>query len=459
MDTPRRAGPSGDTIVAIATPAGRGGIGVVRVSGPQTAAIAMALFGALPPPRYASLRVFRDAENQPLDEGLILYFPKPNSFTGEDVLEFHGHGGPIVMDLLIARFLELGARPARPGEFSERAFLNGKIDLVQAEAVADLIASSSASAARAAMRSLQGEFSRRTNDIVSDLVRLRAQVEAAIDFPDEEIDVHTDHRLERDCGAIRTSIATLLISAREGCLLHEEMTVALIGRPNSGKSSLLNALARHDRAIVSAVPGTTRDVLREQIDLDGMSLHLIDTAGLRESGDEIEREGVRRARAAAAQADYLLLVIDDADGDDAVNGLPGIPILPARYTLVRNKIDLTGRSPGLLLAPETDSGQVAEVAISARTGTGVDALRAHLRSLRAHELAAETPFSARRRHVDALHRADRALESACRELWLRRGELAAEELRLAQRTLGEITGEFTPEDLLGQIFSSFCIGK
>ncbi len=459
MDNLTRDSSSGDSIVAIATPPGRGGIGIVRVSGPAAAPMAQALFGAPPPPRHAAFRVFRDASGQPLDEGLVLYFPRPNSFTGEDVLELHGHGGPVVLDLLVARLLELGARPARPGEFTERAFLNGKMDLAQAEAVADLITSGSASAARAALRSLQGEFSRQVHAIVADLIDLRAQVEAAIDFPEEEIDFLADPALEESCHSIRASIAALLPSARQGCLLQEGMTVTLVGRPNSGKSSLLNALARYDRAIVSAIPGTTRDVLREHIDLEGMPLHLIDTAGMRESDDEIEREGVRRAHAAAAEADHVLVIVDDSASGDDFDAL--ISLLPpaADYTLLRNKIDLTGRQPGFVAARPQPADAATEIAISALTGAGLDAVRAHLRSLRGYEIAGETTFSARRRHIDALQRADRALESAGSELALRRGELAAEELRQAQRALGEITGAFTSDDLLGQIFATFCIGK
>ena len=460
MDNLSRTHSSGDTIVAIATPPGRGGIGIVRVSGAEVTSIAHALLGSLPKPRQATLRVFRDARGQALDEGLALYFPGPNSFTGEDVLEIHGHGGPVVLDMVVARALELGARPARPGEFSERAFLNGKIDLAQAEAVADLIASGSESAARAALRSLQGEFSRHVHAIVADLVGLRAQLEAAIDFPEEEIDILADHRLLQQCQNIRKSITELLAPARQGRLLQEGMTVVLAGRPNSGKSSLLNALARYDRAIVSAIPGTTRDLLHEHIDIDGMPLHLIDTAGLRDSGDEIEREGVRRARAVVAEADHILLIADDRSADDPDVLAAFIPA-GVSYTLVRNKIDLTGREPGTTRTPpgSQTAACAAEIAISALTGAGVDVLRAHLKSRMGFEIAGETTFSARRRHVDALIRADQALGSAAREIGLRRGELAAEELRQAQRALDEITGAFTSDDLLGQIFTTFCIGK
>ena len=316
------------------------------------------------------------------------------------------------------------------------------------------------SAARAALRSLQGEFSRHVHAIVADLVGLRAQVEAAIDFPEEEIDILADHRLVQQCQNIRKSIAELLAPARQGCLLQEGMTVVLAGRPNSGKSSLLNALARHDRAIVSAIPGTTRDLLHEHIDIDGMPLHLIDTAGLRESGDEIEREGVRRARAVVAEADHILLIADDCSADDPDVLAAFIPT-GMSYTLVRNKIDLTGREPGTIRTPpgSQTAACAAEIAISALTGAGVDVLRAHLKSRMGFEIAGETTFSARRRHVDALIRADQALGSAARELGLRRGELAAEELRQAQRDLDEITGAFTSDDLLGQIFTNFCIGK
>jgi len=462
MANPLCAGTSADTIVAIATPPGRGGIGVVRVSGPDSAQLARAVLGALPQPRHATVRTFRDARGKPIDQGMALFFPGPGSFTGEDILELHGHGGPVVMDMLVARLIELGARPARPGEFSERAFLNGKLDLAQAEAVADLIESGSASAARAALRSLQGEFSRRVRALVAEIISLRTQIEAAIDFPEEEIDFLADDTLLRRCQTTQSDVAALLTPARQGCLLHEGMTAVLAGRPNAGKSSLLNALAQDDRAIVSPIPGTTRDVLHEYLQIDGMPLHLTDTAGLRESGDAIESEGVRRARGAIAEADRVLLVVDDSSTEDLVllqSFLP--PGLP--YTVVRNKIDLTQRQPGYVGMPpangcnELPSG--VEIAISATSGAGLDVLRTHLKACMGFEIAGESTFSARRRHLDALDRAARALGAACTQMQQRHGELAAEELRVAQRALDEITGAFTSDDLLGRIFATFCIGK
>lgn len=462
MNSSSRARPGGDTIAAVATPAGRGGIGIVRVSGPQAADLARAVLGVLPQARQAVMRTFRDARGEPIDQGLALFFPGPASFTGEDVLELHGHGGPVVMDMLMARLIELGARPARPGEFSERAFLNGKLDLAQAEAVADLIESSSASAARAALRSLQGEFSERVRRVVNGLIDLRTEVEAAIDFPEEEIDFLADEALQDRCRALQRAVTELLEPARQGRLLRDGMTVVLAGRPNAGKSSLLNALARNDRAIVSPIPGTTRDVLREYLHIDGMPLHLLDTAGLRDSADGIESEGIRRARAAIEEADRVLLIVDDSS-PESIGSLHDYLPSELPYTVVRNKIDLTGRHAGRVGASqdgdrsETASG--VEIAVSAKTGAGLDALRAHLKNCMGFEVAGEGTFSARRRHLDALARAAKALDFSCAQLQQRSGELAAEELRTAQRALDEITGVFTSDDLLGRIFASFCIGK
>ncbi|MDA8420741.1 MAG: tRNA uridine-5-carboxymethylaminomethyl(34) synthesis GTPase MnmE [Pseudomonadota bacterium] len=453
MERHHPAPADGDTIAAVATATGRGGIGVVRVSGPASTRIATELLGSIPRPRHASLRSFRDAAGQAIDEGIALFFPGPDSFTGEDVLELQGHGSPVVLDLLLARLLELGARHARPGEFSERAFLNGRMDLAQAEAVADLIASGSAGAARAALRSMQGEFSRQVRTLVTQLVALRVQVEAEIDFPDEDIDLPVAQQLQHDGQKIRAAIAALLAPARQGCLLQEGVTVVLAGLPNSGKSSLLNALAGHDRAIVSRIPGTTRDLLREQIEIDGLPVLLIDTAGLRESDDEIEREGVRRARAAMDEADHVLLLADDSAAADpaALTALlpPAVP-----RTLVRSKIDLSGRAPGAA----AEGAGITEVAVSALTGAGIDALRRHLARCAGVEGGGPV-FSARRRHLDALGRADRLIDAAVLQLARHQIELAAEELRLAQQALDEITGAFTTEDLLAEIFSGFCIGK
>ena len=444
------------TIAAIATPPGRGGVGIVRVSGPGCGAIAQALIGNLPPPRAARLRRFRDAAGQVIDQGIVLFFPAPQSFTGEDVLELHGHGGPVVMDLLLVRVLELGARLARPGEFSERAFLNDKLDLAQAEAVADLIASGTAAAARAAIRSLQGEFSARVLELVEALIELRLYVEAAIDFPDEDIELlDAGHIAERLAG-LDQRLSSLRAAATQGRLLRDGMTVVIAGRPNAGKSSLLNQLAGREAAIVTAVPGTTRDVLREAISIDGMPLHVIDTAGLRESTDIVELEGIRRAWNEIQSADRILLLVDDRQGI-AAEDRKLREQLPAgtSVTVILNKIDLTGGKAG----PRTGEwGE--EILLSAKTGEGVEALRQHLKACIGYQGAAEGGFMARRRHLDAIGRAADSLERARYQLEVARAaELVAEELRLAQTALGEITGEFTSEDLLGRIFASFCIGK
>ncbi len=446
---------TGDTIAAIATPPGRGGVGIVRVSGPATQRIAEAMLGKLPKPRYATHSRFRDGAGQPLDDGIALYFSAPHSFTGEDVLELHGHGGPVVLDMVLGRTLELGARLARAGEFSERAFTNGKMDLAQAEAVADLIESGSEVAARSAMRSLQGEFSKQVHALVEALTQLRMYVEAAIDFPEEEIDFLADDKVHAQLSSIEQGIASLLESTRQGQLLHDGMTVVLAGPPNAGKSSLLNALAQSETAIVSPIPGTTRDVLRERIHLDGMPLHIVDTAGLRASRDEIESEGIRRAREQMTHADRILLVLDDS----ASGGVPAevVQHLPKNlaHTVVRNKIDLTGHAAGIVNTP---SG--VEILLSAKTGAGLDALRQHLKDCMGFQPVGEGTFIARRRHLDAIRRAqDHVTRGRAQLKESRAGELLAEELRLAQQTLSEITGEFTSDDLLGRIFSSFCIGK
>lgn len=444
-----------NTIAAIATPPGRGGVGIVRISGPLSAAIADAVCGDLPKPRCAAFRRFYASDGGVLDEGIALYFPAPHSFTGEEVLELQGHGGPVVMDLLLARVLELGARPARPGEFSERAFLNDKLDLAQAEAVADLIASTTAEAARAAVRSLEGEFSRRIQRLVEGLIELRMYIEAAIDFPEEEIDFLADDRIVEQLRGLRGQLSALQAAAGQGRLLRDGMTVVIAGRPNAGKSSLLNYLAGREAAIVTDVPGTTRDVLREQIAIDGMPLHVIDTAGLRDSDDPVEREGVRRAWAEVATADRILLLVDDRQGvtveDRALRER-----LPAQtgVTVIHNKIDLTGRAPALR---PTDWGH--ELWLSAKTGAGLALLHEHLKHCMGYH-SSEGTFMARRRHLEALERAAAALALADEQLMVfRAGELAAEDLLQAQNALGEITGEFTSDDLLGRIFGSFCIGK
>jgi len=445
-----------DTIAALATPPGRGGIGVIRVSGPLAPSIAREILGELPRPRRAVLRPFRDAECHALDTGLALYFAAPESFTGEDVLELHGHGGPVVMDMLLARTLQLGARMAEAGEFSRRAFLNDKLDLAQAEAIADLIDSGSVEAARAALRSMQGEFSVAVNSLTEAVTETRMHVEAAIDFPEEEIDFLADTALHaRIDGAIELC-AQIAAKARQGALLREGMTVVIAGRPNAGKSSLLNRLAGYDAAIVTAIPGTTRDVLRERIAIDGMPLHIADTAGLREEADVVEAEGIRRARQEMSRADRILYVIDGGRRLDAPEIERELATLPADIpaTLVVNKIDLLG------LSSRYEQSQPPRLYVSATTGEGIDLLREHLKECMGFQGADSGTVSARRRHLDALARSDRHLQEARRQLLDRRaGELMAEELRQAQLALAEITGAFTSDDLLGRIFSTFCIGK
>ena len=444
---------SDDTICAVATPPGSGGLGIVRISGPRASAICEALVGSLPPARFATLADFRDADGSVIDSGIVLYFPAPRSFTGEDVVELQGHGGAHVLRRVVQRVLALGGRGARPGEFSERAFLNDKIDLVQAEAIADLIESGTDAAARAAQRSLQGEFSRRVHALQTRLTELRVFVESAIDFPDEEIDFLAESDVLERIGRIRGELDELLRGARQGRLLRDGIVMAIVGRPNAGKSSLLNALSGQDSAIVTDIPGTTRDVLRELIDLDGIPVHVADTAGIRETEDVIEAEGVRRARAALAGADIVLLVEDARAPDDEAAAL--YRELPDHATVIRvdNKVDLLGS--------ETPRPVTARrVWISAKTGAGLGELRTRIREAVGASDQSEGNFSARQRHVDALKRAGAHLETGHREMAESgSGELLAEELRLAQTALGEITGEMLADDLLGEIFSSFCIGK
>lgn len=427
----------------------------MRISGSRVPALAQTLLGRLPQPRYAELHAFTDALGETIDTGLSLYFPAPHSFTGEHVLELHAHGGPVVLDMLLARVLECDVRQARPGEFSERAFLNDKLDLAQAEAIADLIDSSTASAARAATRSLQGEFSARVHALIRTLIELRTFVEAAIDFPEEEIDFLADSDVRQRLEKTMQDLQNLLAGTQQGCLLRDGMTVVLAGQPNVGKSSLLNALAGRDAAIVTPVAGTTRDVLREHIQIDGLPLHIIDTAGLRDSADPVEQEGVRRAWHQIEQADRILLIIDDQAGFSAVDRqlLDRLPhALPC--TRVFNKIDLSGREAGL-----SGSGVAVDVALSAQSGAGMDTLRQHLKAVMGYHDSGAGGFSARRRHLDALQRVGGNLERAHACLDDGSGELLAEELRQAQRHLAGITGEFSSDDLLGEIFSSFCIGK
>ena len=442
-----------DTIVAIATGSGAGGIGVLRLSGPAARALAQALCGIALRPRHAHRARFRDAQAQVIDDGIALAFPGPHSYTGEDVVELHAHGNPHLLDSLMRRCVELGARQARPGEFTERAFRNHKLDLSQAEAIADLIAAGSQAAARAARRSLDGVFSRRVDDLLAALTGLRIHVEAAIDFPEEEIDFLADAALRHRLDAVLATHAGLLVESERGQRLRDGLHVVIVGPPNVGKSCLLNALAGSERAIVTAQAGTTRDLLRERVHLEGIELTLVDTAGLRETSDPIEREGMRRARAELERADLVLAVVDAADVQADRAGL--VPELSGVGAVVwlHNKSDLVEAA---LPQPTADT-----IWLSARTGQGMEALRARLR------IAAGTggegtagAFSARARHVDALQKVGAHLQAASRRLRIdSAGELAAEELRLAQGVLGGITGATTPDDLLGAIFSSFCIGK
>jgi len=429
------------------------------VSGPLAPQIATGILGSLPAPRQAKFSSFLDAQGNSVDEGLALYFPAPASYTGEHVLELQGHGGALIVDMVLRRLLELGCRMARPGEFSERAFLNGKIDIAQAEAIADLIDAGTTAAARAAVRSLQGEFSARITDLKSRITSLRAYVEAAIDFPDEEIDFLSDNALRERLAAVFAGFESITAAARQGALLREGLHVVIAGKPNAGKSSLMNRLAGDEVAIVTDVPGTTRDLLRQQVHLDGLPLNLVDTAGLRATVDAVEVEGVRRARNEMARADRVLYIVDaGVVGDDdsqawaaELEQLPaGIPV-----TLVFNKIDLTG-SPARL----DEATAPPRVFLSARTGAGLDLLRTHLKATVGYRETESGALAARRRHLDALDRARRHVQNAADTLSSTRAfELFAEDLRLAQHALGEITGEFTSDDLLGEIFGSFCIGK
>jgi tRNA modification GTPase len=446
-----------DTIVAVATAPGRAGVGIVRLSGPGASRIGTRLAGHLPAPRRAGVRRFRDVDGGLVDRGLVLYFPAPASFTGEDIVELHGHGAPVALDLLVEAALAAGARLARPGEFTERAFLNGRMDLAQAEAVADLIDSGSRAAVRSAMRSLEGEFSARIDALAVRLLELRLFVEAAIDFPEEEIDFLEDGSVSAHLRQIIEDLDVLRNGARQGALLNEGISVVIAGRPNAGKSSLLNRLSGHERAIVTPHPGTTRDVLVERILVEGLPLRVVDTAGLRATDDVIEREGVRRALAEIERADRILLVTDATADEDplAVAREERLPL--ERVTLVRNKIDLTGVAPGV--EPAGTVGAPPVIRISALTGSGLGDLVAHLKAA-AGWRDDEGVFSARRRHLDALRRTADLLEHGAAALAAGgAGELLAEDLRLAHDALGEIVGRVSSDELLGRIFASFCIGK
>ena len=443
---------SAETIAAVATPSGRGGVGIIRVSGNRVPAIAKEILGQLPKPRYAIHCSFKGDNNVNLDDGVALYFPAPHSFTGEHVLELQGHGGQVVLDMLLKRCIELGARIAQPGEFSERAFINDKLDLAQAEAIADLIDSSSEEAAKSALRSLQGEFSKLINQLLSQLIELRVYVEAALDFPEEEVDFLADKAITDRLENIKHALNHLFTQAKQGSLLREGMNLVIAGRPNAGKSSLLNALSGNEIAIVTDIAGTTRDIVKEHINLDGMPLHIIDTAGLRDSDDVVEQIGIQKAWQAIEKADMVLVLRDDSLDDDNEH-IAILDRIPAQLPqlIVHNKIDKSGHQAGIINN---------EVYLSAKQGIGIDALKSILKQRVGYQSNTEGNFIARRRHITALEKTAEAVENA--EVQLRTfnaGELMAEELKLAQEALGQITGRYTPDDLLGEIFSSFCIGK
>ncbi|MFV0277540.1 MAG: tRNA uridine-5-carboxymethylaminomethyl(34) synthesis GTPase MnmE [Parahaliea sp.] len=451
----------GDTIAAIATAPGRGGVGIVRLSGPLALTIGQALCGRNLQARHAHFCQFRDGAGELLDSGIGLYFPAPHSFTGETVVELQGHGGPVVLDLLLKACRAAGARLARAGEFSERAFLNNKLDLAQAEAIADLINSSTEQAARSASRSLQGDFSREIDNLGEAVLRLRVYVEAAIDFPEEEIDFLADGKVAQQLETIAQQLQRVNTQAHRGSLLREGMKLVIAGRPNAGKSSLLNALAGQDSAIVTPIPGTTRDVLREQIQLDGLPLHIVDTAGLRDSADEIEQEGIRRAWEEMATADRILLVVDGSSSDTNSSADALWPEKQQRLgaslpvTVLHNKCDLSGQEPGI----RRQRGDTV-LTLSAKTGAGMELLRQHLKDCAGYSDNSATGFSARRRHLEALQQAADHLEQGRRQLLATgAGELLAEDLRHCHQVLGTITGALSSDQLLGEIFSSFCIGK
>ena len=450
-----------DTIAAVSTPPGRGGIGIVRVSGPRAGEVARAVAGRLPEPRLATSARFLAGDGETLDTGIALWFPAPHSYTGEDTLELQGHGGSVVLDRVAGRVLSLGARPARPGEFTERAFLNGKLDLAQAEAVADLIDAATHEAARLARRSLDGALSERVNAAVADLVEIRTFIEGSLDFPDEEVPDLPEDLLAERLDRVRAAVAAARGTAARGNLLREGFGVVIVGRPNVGKSSLLNRLVGRERAIVTEVPGTTRDTLHESVQVDGLPLRIVDTAGLHPTEDPVERIGIERTWAAVDEADAVLAVVDDRRGlEDADREILGrIPDRLPRV-VVHNKIDLSGAPAGERKAGAQAGVGSFRIRLSAKTGEGVDRLCERLKALAGYEPRAEGLFMARRRHLVALDEALAALDAA------RRGgdegagsELVAEDLRLAQRALGEITGEFTTDDLLDRIFATFCIGK
>lgn len=443
--------PEQETIAARASAPGMAGIGSIRVSGPKVTQIANALMGLLPKPRVATTRLLKDASGETIDQAVALFFEGPNSYTGEDTLELHCHGSPVVLDQVLSRLLDLGARVAKPGEFTERAFLNGRMDLAQAEAVADLIASQTAAAARSAMRSLSGIFSQEIEDLRRKIEDVRVLIEANIDFSDEPVDVVSSEDIDARLSQIRGRLKTILDRSRPGALLTQGASVVIAGPPNAGKSSLLNALAGSQKAIVSATPGTTRDLIEVSLDIGGLPVHLVDTAGLRATGDEIEAEGVRRAHEAMSAADLVLVVLDDADADSHKRAALSEWPHKDNTILVFNKVDITGRPPGVQKThrPKT-------VSISVTGNAGLDLLCDAIRSELGFTGDSQDLILARRRHLNALEKTGRFIESAMQAGAV---ELAAEDLRLAHAALGEITGAFSTEDLLGEIFSSFCIGK
>ena len=450
-----------DTIVAQATAPGKGGVGIIRVSGKLSKSVAEHILGKCPKPRYADYLSFNTLQGEQLDQGIALFFVGPNSFTGEDVLELQGHGGPVIIDMLLREITQIeGVRLAKPGEFSERAFLNDKIDLTQAEAIADLINANSEQAAKSALHSLQGQFSKHIDALVEQVIHLRMYVEAAIDFPDEEIDFLSDGKVANDLNAIIEQLDNVTAQAKQGAIMREGMRVVIAGRPNAGKSSLLNALAGREAAIVTDIAGTTRDVLREHIDIDGMPLHIIDTAGLRESPDVVEQIGIERAWQEINQADRVLFMVDSTETNETdpakiwpefAEKLPqGMGI-----SVIRNKADLSGETIKV-----DDSADTPVLSVSANSGEGVELVKSHLKQIMGFQGATEGSFMARRRHLDALESASHHLLTGKDQLEMHiAGEILAEELRLTQQYLNEITGEFTSDDLLGKIFSSFCIGK
>tara|TARA_B110000879_G_scaffold205804_1_gene286720 strand:- start:1511 stop:2929 length:1419 start_codon:yes stop_codon:yes gene_type:complete len=461
-----------ETIAAQATAPGRGGVGIIRISGPEAVNVAKTILGRVPEIRKAEYLPFQNRDKHILDQGIALFFKAPNSFTGEDVLELQGHGGPVILDMILKEVLAINkVRMAKPGEFSEQAFLNDKLDLTQAEAIADLINSSSEQAARCALQSLKGNFSKLVNDMVESIIHLRMYVEAAIDFPEEEIDFLADKKIVTELKAIISKVESVRQQAQQGSIIREGMRVVIAGRPNAGKSSLLNALSGKETAIVTDIAGTTRDVLTEQIHIDGMPLHIIDTAGLRESTDKVEKIGIERAWQEINQADRVLLMVDAADDNSVKSDELTIKedwpeffkILPSNIglTIIRNKADISNAVTGYIEVNDSTADNIHSiVTLSAKTGDGVDSLKEHLKTIMGYQGSTEGGFMARRRHLIALERTHEHLKIGLEQLESYvAGEILAEELRICQQELDQITGEFTSDDLLGKIFSSFCVGK